>query len=178
MLALHVLMLALTRRAVLIAPVAAAATAAVAAEPVRIEYLKSPAGVEWAELKAGTGLPPQSGQRVTIDYMMTRRGGAKIYSTVDGHQPFTWTLGDGSVIEGLEQAVVGTEGVPPLLPGGVRRVIVPQARGYGVKLATWETSVREVGPVPPEFVWGMTRRLSSGAIAALSYPMALLAPAH
>jgi len=145
---------ALSRRAVLTAaPAALALGSGPARAAMNIEYVKSPGGVEYAELKAGTGAAPRVGQRATIDYMMTRRGGAKIYSSVDSKQPFSYVIGDGTVIEGLEQAVLGSEGMLPLLPGGVRRVIVPQARGYGVKLASWETAVREVGPIPPEFVW-------------------------
>lgn len=108
---------------------------------------------QWAELKLGSGPVPREGQRVTIDYMMTRRGGAKIYSTFDSKTPFTWTLGDGTVIAALEQAVAGGEGVPPLLPGGARRVMVPQERGYGSRQRGWTTSVRTLGPVPPDFDW-------------------------
>jgi len=113
--------------------------------------------IQWVELKVGSGPVPREGQRCTIDYMMTRRGGAKIYSTIDSKIPFSWTLGDGTVIEALEQAVLGGEGVPPLLPGGARRIIVPQDRGYGIKRGDWTTTVRTVGPIPPDFVWADTR---------------------
>ena len=140
------------RRAMLSVAVAGPA-AATAAQPIKIDFQESPNGVQWADLRAGSGANPMPGDRVTIDYMMTRRGGAKIHSTVDEGQPFSFTLGDGSVIIGLEEAVTGGNGVPPLLPGGVRRVIVPQSRGYGVKLATWETSIRQLGPTPPDFTW-------------------------
>ncbi len=145
----------LERRAVLAAVPATIIVAAAAPSraAVSVDYVRSPGGVEYAELRIGAGVAPRVGQRATIDYMMTRRGGAKIFSTVDARRPFTFTIGDGSVIEGLEMAVLGGEGMPPLLPGGVRRVIVPQARGYGVKLASWETSIRELGPIPPEFTW-------------------------
>ena len=53
------------------------------------------------------------------------RYGAKIDSTVDRQAPYAWTLGDGSTIKGLELAITGGEGVPPMLPGGIRRVIIP-----------------------------------------------------
>lgn len=101
--------------------------------------------------------------------MMSRRGGAKIHSSVQAQQPFSWVLGDGSVIGGLELAILGgDEGLDPsvdkplkpLLPGGARRVIVSQKTGlgYGTKNADWTTNVFEVGPVPPEgFRWRDTQ---------------------
>ena len=44
-----------------------------------------------------------------------------------------------------------------MLPGGARRVIVPEALGYGQPAddtgAMWNTIVRDLGPTPPEFEW-------------------------
>ena len=57
-----------------------------------------------------------------------------MHSTREAGEPFSWTLGDGSVIEGLELAVGGGGGLPPMLVGGAR-VIVPMARGYGSQTA-------------------------------------------
>jgi peptidylprolyl isomerase len=102
-----------------------------AADTATLELTTADSGLKWAELRKGQGPPGRKGQRCTVDYMMTRRAGAKIYSTRQSGEPFSWTLGDGSVIEGLEIAVLGGGGVPPLLPGGARRVIVPQPLGYG-----------------------------------------------
>ncbi len=53
-------------------------------------------------------------QVVSIDYVMSTTGaryGSKIYSTVDTGA-YRWTLGDGSTIPGLEEAVRG------MRPGG------------------------------------------------------------
>jgi len=134
-----------------------AAASAAAAKPA-LEYVSAANGLQWAELKGGSGASFGAGQRVSVDYMMTRRGGTKIHSTVQVGEPFSWTLGDGTVIAALEQAVAGGDGVPPMLAGGVRRVIVPMALGYGSMTTLesnrlWQTDVREVGPVPPDFVW-------------------------
>jgi hypothetical protein len=133
--------------------------AALGAAPLPpLEFSSAEDGLRWAELKPGAGAPFRSGDRVSIDYIMTRRGGAKIHSTVEAGEPFSWTLGDGSVIAGLEQAVGGGGGVPPMLAGGARRVIVPMALGYGSQTTVdsdrlWQIDVRELGPVPPPFVW-------------------------
>ena len=64
--------------------------------------------------RAGQGGEVQKGDRIWVEYMMTRRGGAKIYSTKQAQQPFSWVLGDGSVIDGLELMVSGSGDIPPL----------------------------------------------------------------
>eukprot|EP00962_Isochrysis_galbana_P044283 scaffold17124_cov112-Isochrysis_galbana.AAC.2 len=165
MLALAILLLPTTpgigRRALLHAGIVGASvspSAALAATVPPLEFASADGGLRWAELKQGAGAPFRPGQRVSIDYIMTRRGGAKIHSTVEAGEPFSWTLGDGSVIAGLEQAVGGGGGVPPMLAGGARRVIVPMTLGYGSQTTMasdrlWQTDVRELGPVPPPFVW-------------------------
>ena len=52
------------------------------------------------------------------------------HSTKDVEKPYRWVLGDGTTIKGLELAIIGGDDVPPMLPGGVRRVIIPSSLGY------------------------------------------------
>lgn len=146
----------ISRRSLLnlaVTPLLVGTTMSKTARGLSLDYTTVESGITWADLKLGEGAPAVAGQRVTIDYSLTRRGGSKIHSTREAGEPFSWTLGNGSVIEGLEQAVIGGGGVPPMLLGGARRVIVPQTRGYGVKEASWQTLVRELEPIPPEFIW-------------------------
>ena len=151
---------ALGRREVL--KLAAAGSAATVAAPAsfakEIELTTSSSGLKWTDLRQGVGPVPSEGQRITIDYMMSKRAGAKIHSTKDAQQPFTWTLGDGTVIEGLELAILGGGGIPPMQPGGIRRVMVPQYLGYGNKKGFFQdgtpTQVNDKLPVPPKgFEW-------------------------
>ena len=117
-----------------------------------------PPGFQFADAKVGTGVPAKKGQAIAIDYVMSTSGaryGAKIDSTVDRQAPYKWTLGDGSTIEGLELAILGGDGVPPMLPGGVRRVIVPSELAYA-ELARPNKNNLQVqdcstgrGPIPP-----------------------------
>ena len=144
---------------------AAAAAAAVGSTPASfaaagIELRLSESGLKWADLKPGdpSSASPQPGKAITIDYMMTKRAGAKIYSTKDSGLPFTWTLGDGTVIKGLELAVAGGPGIEPMKMGGVRRVMVPQVLGYGTNKGFFSdgtpTVVSDKLPVPPKgFEW-------------------------
>ena len=66
-----------------------------------------------------------------------------------------WTLGDGSTIQGIEQAILGTKDgdVPPMLPGGIRRVVIPAKLGYQSILSESKPKCLEgqdIGPIPPK----------------------------
>jgi len=116
-------------------------------------------GFQYADAKVGSGSPLQTGSRVAIDYVMSTSGaryGAKIDSTIDRQQPYSWTLGDGSTIAGLELAITGGDGVPPMLPGGVRRAIIPSTLAYE-ELARPNKNNLQIedcstgrGPIPPQ----------------------------
>jgi FKBP-type peptidyl-prolyl cis-trans isomerase len=91
-------------------------------------------GLRWADAKVGSGEIPSAGSITSIDYSMASTAGRfpSIYSTKNGDEPYRWKLGDGSTIKGIEMAILGdpSEGIPPMRPGGIRRVIVPNALGY------------------------------------------------
>ena len=142
-----------------------------------------PPGFSFADAKPGKGVPFKSGQRVSIDYVMSTTGaryGAKIDSTVDRNEPYAWTLGDGSTIAGLELAIVGDEsaGVPPMLPGGVRRVIIPSKLAYE-ELARPNKNNLQIqdcstgrGPIPPN---APQKSSDMGAGEYVSWPLPELA---
>jgi len=91
-------------------------------------------GLRWVDAKIGTGETPSVGSTTSIDYSMASTAGRfpSIYSTKNGDEPYRWKLGDGSTIQGIEMAILGdpSEGIPPMRPGGIRRVIVPNNLGY------------------------------------------------
>mmetsp|Transcript_31266 Transcript_31266/g.67177 ORF Transcript_31266/g.67177 Transcript_31266/m.67177 type:complete len:210 (-) Transcript_31266:254-883(-) len=121
-----------------------------------------PTGFQYADVKLGSGPPPTKGQRVAIDYVMSTTGaryGTKIDSTQDRQAPYSWTLGDGSTIAGVELAVAGGGEVPPMQPGGIRRAIIPSnavtnlayadlARPNKNSLQVQDCSTGK-GPIPP-----------------------------
>mmetsp|Transcript_24872 Transcript_24872/g.23889 ORF Transcript_24872/g.23889 Transcript_24872/m.23889 type:complete len:237 (-) Transcript_24872:9-719(-) len=101
---------------------------------------------QYADAKMGEGDPKKVGDPVVINYVMSSTGlanGVKIYSTTDSGVPYQWVLGDKSTIAGLEQAIMGGDGVPPMLPGGIRRVIINGASGNNLGY-----DVNECGPGP------------------------------
>lgn len=118
-----------------------------------LSFTTTPTGLQYADVKLGSGPQPTQGSTISIDYVMSTTGaryGSKIYSTVDAGAPYRWKLGDGSTIPGLEEAV------STMSPGGIRRVIIPsklayQAKSSGVaSLATIEECVdgKGLGPRP------------------------------
>lgn len=111
-----------------------------------LTYTTSSTGLQYADVKVGTGPSPSAGTQVSIDYVMSTTGaryGSKIYSTVDAGAPYRWKLGDGSTIPGLEEAVSS------MSPGGIRRLIIPAKLAYGAKGSADEcVDGKGLGPRP------------------------------
>jgi hypothetical protein len=124
-----------------------------------LQFNTADSGLQWADAKVGTGTPLREGSKVAIDYIMSTTGaryGSKIDSTVDRNEPYCWTLGDGSTIAGLEQAIMGDgKELPPMRPGGVRRVIIPSSLAYAALARPlpglqYQECGGGPGPVPPQ----------------------------
>ena len=117
-------------------------------------------GLQWADAKVGSGSAKKAGEAVAIDYVLSTTGaryGTKIYSTQDTSTPYRWTLGDGTTIKGLELVIMGnSQDIPPMLPGGIRRVVIPSDLAYeslakpipGMQYQDCQEG-RGVGPIPP-----------------------------
>eukprot|EP00238_Polyblepharides_amylifera_P011933 CAMPEP_0196595026 /NCGR_PEP_ID=MMETSP1081-20130531/79944_1 /TAXON_ID=36882 /ORGANISM="Pyramimonas amylifera, Strain CCMP720" /LENGTH=154 /DNA_ID=CAMNT_0041919465 /DNA_START=406 /DNA_END=870 /DNA_ORIENTATION=- len=130
-----------------------------AEEEAKPQTQTSPSGVRYQVLKSGNGQISQVGDYVTFDYVLRRSNGYFVYSTTGSgsgqqepndfaknfsEEPVTFTLGNGVLIQGLEEVLVG------LAPGSRIRALVPPEAGY---LST------KLQPQPPSF--GPKRELSS-----------------
>lgn len=73
----------------------------------------------------GEGEVAKSGHTVTVHYTGTLPDGSKFDSSLDRGRPFEFTLGQGRVIQGWEQGVLGMK------VGGKRRLEIPPELGYG-----------------------------------------------
>lgn len=86
-------------------------------------------GLQYEILKLGNGKVAQSGQRVQVHYTgwLNQGGkkGAKFDSSVDRKRPFVFGLGQGQVIRGWDEGVVGMK------VGEKRTLYIPSAMGYG-----------------------------------------------
>jgi peptidylprolyl isomerase len=77
------------------------------------------------DIKEGTGQPAKNGQSVTVNYVGHNWSNNEEFDTSWGKEAFTFTLGDGNVIKGWDQGVVGMK------KGGRRLLIIPPDLGYG-----------------------------------------------
>lgn len=82
-------------------------------------------GLEYKEVKVGTGAMPKDGQTVVIAYDI--QVGAKLIESRKAGTPFEFKLGRGQALKGLE------EGVSTMKVGGQRKLRVPPALGYGAE---------------------------------------------
>ena len=79
------------------------------------------------DLEVGTGAEAQVGQMVTVHYTGWLTDGQKFDSSKDRNDPFVFPLGQGMVIKGWDQGVVGMK------VGGKRKLTIPPELGYGAR---------------------------------------------
>lgn len=91
------------------------------------EEITTPSGLKYTDILEGTGVSPQPGQTVTVDYTGTLEDGTKFDSSLDRGKPFSFKIGVGQVIKGWD------EGVMTMKVGGKRRLVIPANLGYGAR---------------------------------------------
>jgi FKBP-type peptidyl-prolyl cis-trans isomerase len=82
-------------------------------------------GLQFWDIKMGTGEVAVPGKPVRVHYTGWLTDGKKFDSSVDHGQPFTFRLGAGEVIRGWD------EGVSGMKVGGKRQLKIPASLGYG-----------------------------------------------
>lgn len=87
--------------------------------------MKTASGLEYIEVKEGSGEAAKAGDQVKVHYTGWLENGNKFDSSVDRGQPFEFSLGVGQVIRGWDEGVAGMK------PGGIRKLIIPSSLGYG-----------------------------------------------
>lgn len=90
------------------------------------------------DITIGEGIEATPGKEVTVHYTGWLTDGQKFDSSKDRFQPFSFPLGAGHVIKGWDQGVAGMK------VGGVRKLTIPPALGYGARGAG--------GVIPPNAV--------------------------
>lgn len=79
------------------------------------------------DIRVGKGKEATLGTRVTVHYVGKLTTGKKFDSSRDRGQCFTFGLGQGQVIKGWDQGVIGMK------VGGMRKLTIPPEMGYGAK---------------------------------------------
>ena len=105
--------------------------------PSGLATVKLPDGLQYIDIKVGTGPVAQQGSTVSVEYTGWLASNSKKFDSSYDHggQPFQVTpLGQAQVIKGWNEGLVGMKA------GGTRRLIIPPSLGYGAQAN---------GPIPP-----------------------------
>ena len=94
--------------------------------------VKTASGLQYTDLKVGTGEPVKAGQTAVMQYTGWLQGpdgkpSTKFDSSRDRNQPFPFRLGAGQVIKGWDEGVAG------MRKGGQRRLVIPPDLAYGAR---------------------------------------------
>ncbi|ORY87117.1 hypothetical protein BCR37DRAFT_376513 [Protomyces lactucae-debilis] len=84
-------------------------------------------GLAIEDRKTGEGPSVKSGAKVAIRYVGKLKSNGKQFDANSKGKPFTFTVGKGEVIKGMEVGIIGMKA------GGERRITVPAAMAYGKK---------------------------------------------
>ncbi|CAH8325140.1 unnamed protein product [Eruca vesicaria subsp. sativa] len=114
------------------------------------DYTETPSGLQYKDLRVGTGPIPKKGEKVVVDWdgytigyygrIFEARNKTKGGSFEgDEKEFFKFTLGSNEVIPAFEEAVSG------MALGGIRRLVVPPELGYP------ENDYNKSGPRPTTF---------------------------
>lgn len=85
-----------------------------------------PDGLEYWDIKTGTGREAMPGDKATVNYTGWLTNGKEFDSSI-GKQPFQFNLGAGEVIKGWDEGVAGMK------IGGKRQLRIPPQLGYGAR---------------------------------------------
>jgi len=77
------------------------------------------------DLTVGTGVEAKTGNTISVHYKGALLNGTVFDSSYNRGSPFSFTLGQNTVIQGWEQGVLGMK------VGGKRKLIIPPHLAYG-----------------------------------------------
>jgi FKBP-type peptidyl-prolyl cis-trans isomerase len=91
--------------------------------PAGVQFQQTASGLQFAEVRVGTGARAATGNTVAVHYTGWLEDGTRFDTSMD-RAPFTFTVGRGDVIPGWH------EGIRGMRVGGTRRLIIPPHLGY------------------------------------------------
>ena len=92
------------------------------------------ADLRFSDTVEGAGDPVAVGDTLTVDYVGALPDGTVFDSSRERGVPFSFTIGEGRVIQGWERGLIGMK------EGGRRLLIIPPSLGYGAT---------GIGSIPP-----------------------------
>lgn len=103
----------------------AAATDATTTNVAPTDAAPADSQVQIVDLKEGSGASVEAGKQIKVHYVGTLTDGTKFDSSRDKEAPFEFKVGEGQVIAGWDQGVLGMK------VGGVRKLTIPGPLAYG-----------------------------------------------
>lgn len=85
-----------------------------------VERVRLPSGLEFQDIKVGTGPAPPVGYQVVLHYILMTKDGRVISNSLQNGTPYDIRVGTGQVVGGLD------EGLKTMRVGGIRRIYVPE----------------------------------------------------
>ena len=104
-----------------------AAPAATGPTKVTGAGVTTPTGLQYWDIKVGTGAVAETGKTVNMEYTGWLTTGKKFDSNAGSGKPFTLHLGGGEVIKGWDEGIVGMK------VGGKRQLKIPPQLAYGAQ---------------------------------------------
>lgn len=92
-----------------------------------IQTVTTDSGLQYQEIVVGSGAEAKPGVTVSVHYTGWLTDGTKFDSSLDRDKPLVFPLGQGMVIRGWEEGLVGMK------VGGKRRLTIPPHLGYGAE---------------------------------------------
>jgi FKBP-type peptidyl-prolyl cis-trans isomerase len=124
LLVLSIALLAQTKKS---APAKAADKTPAGPTKVSGKPITTSTGLEYWEIKKGTGALAQAGKKVSVHYTGWLTDGKEFDSSRDVGEPIEFLLGKGQVIPGWDEGIAGMK------VGGKRQLRIPPALGYGAQ---------------------------------------------
>ncbi|KAJ9670798.1 hypothetical protein PVL29_026998 [Vitis rotundifolia] len=94
-----------------------------------LNFAKS--GLGYCDVAVGSGEEAPFGELINVHYTARFADGTVFDSSYKRARPLTMRIGAGKLIKGLDQGILGGEGVPPMLVGGKRKLRIPPELAYG-----------------------------------------------
>ena len=104
-------------------PATTGAATPIESEPV--DVMTTASGLQYIELRTGSGPKPQPGEIVSVHYTGKLADGTVFDSSYDRNEPIRFALGTGRVIPGWD------EGIGLMNKGGQATLIIPPGLAYG-----------------------------------------------
>ncbi|KAK9678642.1 hypothetical protein RND81_11G225000 [Saponaria officinalis] len=116
------------------------------ANALRVEYYATTAepscemnvvrsGLGYCDILVGSGPPVPYSELINVHYTARFADETVFDSSYKRGRPLTMRLGVGKVIRGLDQGILGGDGVPPMQVGGKRKLRIPPELAYGPEAA-------------------------------------------